>query len=254
MLYPGADYIGPTVNKNTDGMSNIVGVTLHIQEGTESGSESWFKNPEAEASSHLLNPKTGRMRQLVDFKDKAWAEMAGNAHWISIENEGFQGQSLTESQLQNIADFMKWAAPQFGIPLRITDSVNVPGLGWHGMGGVAWGNHPNCPGDPIKNQRGEILKRAAGNTPVPVPTPPTVTNPWPGVYLKLDPNNYSVYVQQFQTRMIQRKWFGIGAADGKFGPKTLKTVEDFQREKGLNVDGIIGPNTWDTAFRTDNVT
>ena len=32
--------------------------------------------------------------------------------------------------------------------------------------------------------------------------------------------------------------------DGIFGPDTEKTVEAFQRDKGLQVDGIVGPITW----------
>lgn len=253
MRYPGAIWIGPTVNETPDGMGNVVGVALHIQEGYEAGSESWFKNPEAQASSHLLNPKSGQMRQLVDFKDKAWAEVAGNAHWISIENEGFQGDSLTDSQLQNIADFYKWAHSTWNIPFVKTDDVNTPGLGWHGMGGVAWGNHPNCPGNPIKAQRDEILKRATGGAGTP-PVKPVVLIPWPGQYLSYNPDVYNSNVKLFQQRMLDREWTGIGSADGYFGSKTNTVVHQFQQEKGLQVDGIIGPDTWNTAFRTDNVT
>lgn len=32
--------------------------------------------------------------------------------------------------------------------------------------------------------------------------------------------------------------------DGIFGPQTENAVKNFQREKGLYADGIIGPNTW----------
>lgn len=33
--------------------------------------------------------------------------------------------------------------------------------------------------------------------------------------------------------------------DGAFGPKTKTMVELFQQDKGLKVDGIVGPQTWD---------
>ncbi|MFL5910549.1 MAG: N-acetylmuramoyl-L-alanine amidase, partial [Gaiellaceae bacterium] len=70
---PGATYIGPTPNKRVDGMVEVRGLVLHIQQGTEQGSEAWFKNPASQASSHFLNPKMGSLRQLVDTKDRAWA-------------------------------------------------------------------------------------------------------------------------------------------------------------------------------------
>ncbi|PEJ48210.1 hypothetical protein CN692_24190 [Bacillus sp. AFS002410] len=36
--------------------------------------------------------------------------------------------------------------------------------------------------------------------------------------------------------------------DGKFGPKTEKAVKEYQKRKGLTVDGIVGQQTWSKLF------
>ncbi len=57
------------------------------------------------------------------------------------------------------------------------------------------------------------------------------------------------HVRTFQGRMIQRGWnLGSSGADGHFGAKTHAAVTKFQREKGLTVDGLVGPATWRAAW------
>jgi hypothetical protein len=151
----------PVRNFNAGQMvSPVQGLILHIQQGHESGTQTWFNDPKSQASAHFGNPKIGRLDQFVDSADKAWAEAAGNRFWISVENEGFSGDSLTGSQVQNLAQLMAWLHVVEKVPLQLADSPTGSGLGYHSMGGAAWGDHPNCPGQPIIVQRTEILMAA----------------------------------------------------------------------------------------------
>ncbi len=138
----------------------IHGLVLHIQQGTESGTYNWFNNPKAKASAHFGNPKAGPLEQFVDIDDMAWAQAAGNHYWISVENEGKSGDSLTPSQIDNLADLLGWLHWNEDVPLQLADNPAAFGLGYHAMGGKAWGNHPYCPGKPIINQRLLIIERA----------------------------------------------------------------------------------------------
>jgi hypothetical protein len=70
---------------------------------------------------------------------------------------------------------------------------------------------------------------------------------WPGRYLKLtDPQMTGGDVHEYQQRLRDRGW--SIAVDGDFGPATDRTVRQFQAEKGLGVDGIVGPATWAAAW------
>ena len=44
-------------------------------------------------------------------------------------------------------------------------------------------------------------------------------------------------------RLLAELGFGPGPVDGIFGPRTLRAILDFQREFGLQVDGLVGPQT-----------
>ena len=59
---------------------------------------------------------------------------------------------------------------------------------------------------------------------------------------------YSKGLKMWQQRMLDRGWSGIGVADGRYGPKTERVVRQFQKSKGLGVDGKIGPGTWAAAW------
>ena len=68
----------------SSGVSPIY-LILHYTAGpTLSGTVSWFQNPEAQASAHLVIDRNGSIVQMVAFNRRAWH--AGKSRWGNLEN------------------------------------------------------------------------------------------------------------------------------------------------------------------------
>lgn len=62
------------------------------------------------------------------------------------------------------------------------------------------------------------------------------------------------HLWRWQQRMEDRGWlFPKYGSDGLYGAETREVAIAFQKEKGLKVDGLIGPETWEAAW-TEPVT
>jgi hypothetical protein len=236
---PGAAW-RPVPNFTADGQESVRGVVLHIMEGTLDGSDSWFRNNASQASAHFGVGKDGRIYQWVDTADRAWAQAAGNRTWLSIEHEGHAGDTLTAKQLTASAHIIAWAHTTHDVPLQPTDSPDGRGIGWHGMGGSAWGGHTGCPGNPIKGQRAALIKAAAALL-------APKYEPFPGAaYFKT--GRHSPVITAMGKRLVAE-----GCGRYKVGPgpdwseADRKSYAAWQRECGYSgdaADGIPGPTTW----------
>ncbi|MCL3860432.1 trypsin-like peptidase domain-containing protein [Actinotalea sp. K2] len=74
-------------------------------------------------------------------------------------------------------------------------------------------------------------------------TPP----PWPGRFFRFPPLTRGEDVRQWQTRMST-----IGhslVADGLYGQLSKAACTALQRDRGIQVDGVVGPDTWRETFR-----
>lgn len=138
------------------------GVVVHIAAGYYEGTISWQKNPSADVSSHFIVSKSGKIAQMVDTADAAWTQRDGNGEWLSIENEGFLPERLTDAQVVANAKILAKAHQVYGVPLVVTNTPRSRGLGHHSMGpenDINWG-HSQCPGPAIKAQKPAIVALA----------------------------------------------------------------------------------------------
>ena len=77
-------------------------------------------------------------------------------------------------------------------------------------------------------------------SPAPAPAPEDETL-WPP--RTVDKNMYGSDVSVLQALLTARGLYG-GGIDGKFGDELDTAVRSFQREYGLDADGVVGPLTW----------
>jgi hypothetical protein len=176
------------------GSGAMMGVVMHTMVGNAPGAVSWFNNPASQASAHFCIAQDGAVTQMgpVGKGWIAWAEAAGNPEWYSIEHadDGDPANPLTPAQITASAQLIECLSAFAGFPLQISDSPSVKGYGWHGMGGEAWGGHPDCPGDVRRAQRPQIIALAmairSGGTAAPAPAKPAVP---PGQWL--DPSEWT---------------------------------------------------------------
>lgn len=170
-LYPGAIF-RPVQNFSRNLMTAHLGVIMHVQDGNGS-LYGWFNNASAQVSATWWIAKVGTVEQYVDADQTSWAQAAGNETYNSIEFEGLPNEPLTLAQIQSAVLLYLWGHTRYGWPLTLAEAPGEPGFGWHGMGGVAWGNHPSCPGTLRAPQRATILTLATNAlTPPPPPVYP----------------------------------------------------------------------------------
>ena len=51
--------------------------------------------------------------------------------------------------------------------------------------------------------------------------------------------------------ILNKIGYSVGKIDGMFGGNTLASVQAFQKDNHLSVDGIVGPNTWKTLEKEE---
>ena len=164
VIVPGFAYRQIPTNYSVEHWDWSLGLVLHVATGGNNSLHGWFSNPAAQASSHWwAGYNEGEAEQYLDPEEHiSWAQAAGNDSYHSVETAGNPEDPLTEAQCRAVARIYRWGHDRFGWPYRLAERPGEQGLGWHGMGGAAWGGHTGCPGELRRAQRQHILDLAQG--------------------------------------------------------------------------------------------
>jgi hypothetical protein len=252
----------PSPNYSSRGGSGVRLIVLHTAEGstTYESLGNFFASSSSGVSSHTgIDDKRGKIGEYVSRGNKAWTQGNANPVCVAAELCGFASWSDAtwrnshNNMLLNAADWVKEEAAKFGIPITKLTASQAQGSGrgvcQHRDLGTWGGNHSDCGnGFPMDY----VLDLARGGTPEPPSSgggggggsaPPMSVDDFGPAY---GSNYMCPDVRTWQEQMDNRGW-GI-AIDGIYGGDSEQVCCQFQSEKGLGVDGIVGPDTWNATW------
>lgn len=193
------------------------------------GALSWLCAPQSKVSAHLVIDKKGEVYQLIPFNRVGWH--AGVSQWrgrsgvngysVGIEHVG-RGDEWPEAQIAGLLQALDEIVPAYEITEIVGHNDVAPGRKVDPGPLFPWNRirerfSPQGAGTPSRNDANRVLR---------------LTTP---------------YMRGEDVSLIQNLLGQVGhsvSQDGVFGPQTARAVKQFQRQRGLVTDGIVGPATW----------
>jgi N-acetylmuramoyl-L-alanine amidase/Putative peptidoglycan binding domain len=242
------------------GGSGIVQVTFHTTEGAKTNASlaNWLGDPNSQVSYHAsVDDERGVVARYVDSDMKAWAQAGGNPFCLSVCFCAFVAWSQSEwlsheNMLQNAAAIARTFCDWYKIPMSALNASQAQsaqkGISQHVDGGSGWSNHSDCgPNFP----EWKVIEYMGGSSAPPTQPPPGggegEAPPLHVDYFGTDHNRTCPDVLTWQSKMHERGWYEM-IVDGDYGPISKDICIAFQQEKGLGVDGYVGPETWNATW------
>jgi hypothetical protein len=180
------------------------------------------------------------LRSLLD-QDNVWVRLFGTgtiAALVEQDRLPFIHKGVGDASDFNIGVMFPWESTS-GIGHTAGTLPGIGGVESRGGQGVLLGAAARRHDNPLFGHHYH-MKGDAPTATSPAPTYPA----WPGRVLKRGMGGADVLT--YQKQMRHRGW--NLSPTGGFGPMTDKVTRLFQKEKGLTVDGEVGPATWKAAF------
>lgn len=160
------------------------------------------------------------------------AQPGGNSTYYSVTFMSGPAEKPTDEQIAVFRALRSWLRDGYKAGAAVT---------YHGKF-----ISTDCPGPILKAMvlNGSIL---TGKISVKDPKPATSRAPgFPGRDLAYPPVISGADVRKWQTQMKARGWNIL--VDGQYGKGSEAVCSKFQKDKGLFVDGVVGPKTWEKSW------
>lgn len=234
-------------------------IVIHTMEGFTGSNGAldcakYFQGNVGASSQVCIDNNRGKIWECVARDKGAWTQCNFNSVSVSAEQSGYASWSrdkwLNErsNQLHNVADWIKEESGKLGIPIKRLNSSQAQGgsagiCGHQDLGSTGCGHSdpgPNWPWD-------KVLEWAGGSSSTaPPPSGGGKAPPLHVDYFGQSHNSQHADVRTWQDKMRSRGW--SISVDQIYGPASESICRQFQSEKGLGVDGLVGPETWSMTW------
>ncbi|MFD9948778.1 N-acetylmuramoyl-L-alanine amidase [Nonomuraea sp. NPDC059023] len=258
-------------NKYKGRRSRIRLIVIHTMETGETGNvaenvAAYFARRATKASAHVCVDNNSEIRCVAD-SDTAWAAPGCNDDGLQMELAGRAGQNNSQwadpysvALLHRAAKIAAAWTKKYNIPIRrLTHAELRAGkAGFIGHIDASkvykrsdhWDPGPHFPWEQFLQLVRSYRDGSGDPTPTnPIPKPGTGNPAWPGRMLHYNPRQPMMTghdVETWQKRLMALRY--TITVDGKFGPMSSAATKVFQRDKRLEVDGVVGPDTWGAAW------
>lgn len=263
---PLVSYYVKSPNYDPRGKHTVKGFAIHCFPGqiTVKRGVDAFSYPR-DASANYVVGYDGSIGCAVDDENRSWCtstdldydlitiEMATDStHPYAVNDDAYEGliQLLVDCCQRHGIKRLAWAADKnYALQKELSED-------YQNMVAHRWFSAKACPGDWIYSREGQIaeeVNRRLGSEPAPQPTPqPTPEpEPEPEYTTTITIRNLGIEDEGNDVRALQgileangHNLAWCGGCDGIFGEGTEEAVIDYQKDHGLDPDGVVGPATW----------
>jgi murein L,D-transpeptidase YcbB/YkuD len=248
----------PSPNYSGGGTKRLI--VIHTMEGFTgpngaSDCAVYFQGKVGASSQICADNNRGRVWESVARSNAAWTQCNFNSVSVSAEQSGYASWSRDkwlgerDAQLHNIADWIAEEAKKLGIPIVRLTASQAQGSGRGICGHQDLGSSGCGHSDPGPNWPWDKVLAWAGGSSSTVPPPSSGGGKAPPMhvdYLGTSHNSTHADVRTWQQQMKNRGW-SIGV-DQIYGSQSATVCRQFQAEKGLSADGLVGPQTWAASW------